>query len=95
MGYTIDIYLNKYISRDDIKEMIESELLSADLKGLAIEQYWGFSCEMDIFVEKNQHPKKHITLHAAYGHDYRNFLLAMINMLLKNNYWITNIKYDF
>ena len=93
MGYTIEVYIDKDITRNEIKDMMDTHIPD-NLKGLfhCDEQEWGFVCDMDVEVKEGQ-VRNFIELHAAYGHDYRSFLLATINACLRSGYHIMNILY--
>jgi hypothetical protein len=92
MSYTIEVYLNKKLTRAETKHILDSEL-PEKLKGdFWADQEWGFAHDMDVLIKEDE-VKSYIELHAAYGHDYRDFLIAVINACLNQGFFVIGIKY--
>ena len=94
MSYCIDVKLNKNITREEIKDMLNEFPPELTPLSFMMDQEWGFSCQMDIYVKKDTVQKK-IVLHAAYGIDYRDFLVQTIISVCKRGFHVTDIVFDW
>lgn len=92
MSYTIKVCLNKKLTRAETKHILDFELPEKLKRDFLVDQEWGFAYDMDVMIKEDE-VKNYIELHAAYGHDYRDFLIAVINACLNQGFSIIGIKY--
>lgn len=94
MSYCISVKLNKPISREEIKQMLKDSFPDRLLPFGVSDQEWGFPCQMDVLKERKEEDKKEIKLHAAYGTDFRDFLICTISGVCKKGYKVVDLDFD-